>query len=85
MCQEQCNNWYETLQTVFDVMKRFTGKLDCYNNQNILTLNETIGTYVTSHCVSVSCVDLKTDQKWNKSLHIVPVGRYRHHIHGIIE
>ena len=68
-------------------MEGCSGKLDRYNDRNIyemLTLNETLETPVTSICVSVAYLDLKTDHIQNKLLHIESVERYKHHLQVIM-
>ena len=87
MCQERPNDWYEKHQTAFDLMEGCTGKLDRYNDRKIyemLTLNETVETPVTSTCVSAAYLDSKTDHIQNKLLHIESAERYKHHMQVIM-
>jgi hypothetical protein len=59
------------------------GKLDRCNDHKIcgkLPVNETVETSVTSTCLSVDCLESKTDRMLNKLLHTGSAERYIQHM-----
>jgi hypothetical protein len=81
VCQERVNYWYETHQTACGLQGVvLIGKLDRYNDRKIcekLPANKTGETPVTSTCLSVDCLKIKTDRMSNKPLHNKNNGGYR--------
>jgi hypothetical protein len=70
---KRLNDWYEANQTTFDEKEGCNGKPNRYNSRKIcelLPVNETVETPVTSACLSVASLDFKTDHMKNKPLHI---------------
>ena len=68
----------ETSLSAFDSMIGCRSKQDHDNNHRIcemLILNELDGTTASSTCLSVACLDLKTDYTQNKLLHIQSAAR----------
>jgi hypothetical protein len=58
-------------------------KKDRCNDHKIcgkLLVNETVKTPITSACLSVDCLELKTDRMSNKLLHTESAVRYIHHM-----
>jgi hypothetical protein len=63
-------------------MEVCTGKLNRYKDRKLyemLTLNETVQTTVTSSCLSITCLNLKIDRTQNKLLHNNTDEKYKHH------
>jgi hypothetical protein len=86
--QERFNDWYETHQTAFGLKEGCIGKLDHYNDRKIcghLPLNETVEIPLTSFCLSVDCLKLKTDRMSSKLLHTESAARYKHHLQVKLE
>jgi hypothetical protein len=86
--QERLNDWYETYQTTFGLEEGCIDKLHRCNDRNIcgkLPLNETVETPVTSTCVSLDCLELKTDRMSNKLLHTESAAKYKHHMQVKLE
>ena len=84
MCQEQLNDWCEKYQTACGPTKGCMGKQDFFcNNHKIcgkLPVNKNVETPVISACLSVDCLELKTDRMLNKLLHNELAARYIHHM-----
>jgi hypothetical protein len=83
MCQERFKDWYETHQTAFCLMEGCTGRIDRSNDRKIrrklpVNENEESSTSVTSICLSVDSLKLKTDRMWNKPLHTKSAVRNKH-------
>jgi hypothetical protein len=84
VCQECLNDWYQTHQTVFGIQEGCNGKLDCCNDRLFGKLpgKEAVETPVTSTCLSVDCLESKTDHIYmsNKLLHTESAARCKHHM-----
>jgi hypothetical protein len=64
-------------------MEGSTGKLDRCNDRKICgksSMYVTVETPVTSTCLSVDCLELKTDRMLNKPLYIESAARHKHHM-----
>jgi hypothetical protein len=67
--QEWLNDWYETYSTACDPKEGCMDKQARCNDRKIcgkLHINETVETPVISTCLSVDCLELKTDRMSNK-------------------
>jgi hypothetical protein len=65
VCRERLNDWYETYQTACGSKEGCMAKPDYCNDQKIcgkLLVNKTVKTLVISTCLSVNCLELKTDR-----------------------
>jgi hypothetical protein len=80
--QEQSNNWHETHQTAIDRTGGYTGKFHRYNDRQfcrLLPIKEAVETHVTSDCLSIDCLEVKTDHMQNKFMHIESAARHNPH------
>lgn len=84
-----CKDWpydgymYETRQTEFRLMQDCICKLGHPNSHTIceiLTLNETVKTRITSTYLTLVCLDLRTDHTYNTFSHIESVRKHEQHI-----
>jgi hypothetical protein len=70
--QEHLNDWYQTHQIRFGLKEVRVGKLNRCNDLKIcgkLVVIETLETPLTPACLSIDCLELKTDRMSNKLLH----------------
>jgi hypothetical protein len=86
--QKRLNDWYEAHQTEFDPKEGCIGKLNHCNDRKIcgkLHVNETVETHVTLACLSLDCLELKTDRMSIKLLHTESAARHKHHMQVKLE
>jgi hypothetical protein len=79
--------WYETHQTAFGLKEGCIGKQDHCNNCKICVKppKDIVESPVTSTCLSVDCLESKTDRMLNKLLRKESAARCKHHMQVKLE